>query len=337
MLKLLKQSDLSDPDWASFVENHPQGNIFQTPDFFGLNRFVDGINPFVFGVEEDQKIVALVTGLIIYNGRFFKTFTSRAIITGGPLIIPGDEQSTQKILSFLLRILRAELRYKVIYTQFRNLWDWEAYKTIFSEQGFTFEDHLDIHIDLRTTEDVLWSRVSRDRKKSIKKGANHLKVEEIEKREELYPEVYLLLKNVYARIKLPLPDENYFFNIFRELRTKNHIKIFGAFNEVTLIGVRVVLCYKQKIYDWYAGADDRFLIYRPNDVLPWTAIKWGIDQNYAMFDFGGAGKPGIPYGVREYKIKFGGQLVNLGRFTSIHKKVFYKLGVFGLKLYKIKV
>ena len=35
--------------------------------------------------------------------------------------------------------------------------------------------------------------------------------------------------------------------------------------------------------------------------------------------FGGAGKPDKPYGVRDYKLKFGGQLVNWGRFEKVHK------------------
>lgn len=335
MLKLIKQTELSDKDWSSFVDNHQYGNIFQTPDFFKLNRNVDGISPFVYGIEDDQQLVALVTGLIIYNGRFFKSFTSRAIITGGPLVKSGDKQRTQSILTFLLNALCSELKNKVIYTQFRNLWDWEDYKVQFSSQGFNLDEHLDIHIDLRTSEDHLWDSVSRDRKKSIKKGTNNLRIEEIEKCEELYPEIYSLLKQVYTRIKLPLPAGSYFFNIFRHFSARGYIKIFGAFKDEVLIGVRVILCYKQNLYDWYAGADDKLLIYRPNDILPWAAIKWGITNKYNLFDFGGAGRPGIPYGVRDYKLKFGGQLINLGRFTSIHKKFFFQIGVLGLKLYKI--
>ncbi len=88
------------------------------------------------------------------------------------------------------------------------------------------------------------------------------------------------------------------------------------------------------IYDWYAGADDSYLEYRPNDILSWSILKWGIKNNYEVFDFGGAGKPNVPYGVRDYKLKFGGELVNFGRFEIIHKPSVFKSGKIGLHIYK---
>jgi len=49
----------------------------------------------------------------------------------------------------------------------------------------------------------------------------------------------------------------------------------------------------------------------------------------------GAGKPDEDYGVREFKSKFGGELVNYGRFIRINNPFYYKLGELGLKiLYK---
>lgn len=101
-----------------------------------------------------------------------------------------------------------------------------------------------------------------------------------------------------------------------------------------MIGVRIVLCYKELIYDWFAGADEKYLRYRPNDILPWEVMKWGSLNGYKVFDFGGAGIPNVPYGVRDYKLKFGGELVNFGRFENIHKPILMKIGKFGLRVYK---
>ena len=44
-----------------------------------------------------------------------------------------------------------------------------------------------------------------------------------------------------------------------------------------------------------------------------------------IFDFGGAGKPVVHYGVRDYKMKFGGKLVNYGRLTLVHNPIKMKL------------
>ena len=46
----------------------------------------------------------------------------------------------------------------------------------------------------------------------------------------------------------------------------------------------------------------------------------------------GAGSSDEDYGVREFKSKFGGKLVNYGRFIKINNKLLYKIGKMGLKV-----
>jgi lipid II:glycine glycyltransferase (peptidoglycan interpeptide bridge formation enzyme) len=49
----------------------------------------------------------------------------------------------------------------------------------------------------------------------------------------------------------------------------------------------------------------------------WHILKWGAENHYCIYDFGGAGKPGEHYGVRDFKAKFGGELVCYGRNTWV--------------------
>ena len=46
------------------------------------------------------------------------------------------------------------------------------------------------------------------------------------------------------------------------------------------------------------------------------------------------GKPNQHYGVRDYKLKFGGKLVNFGRYEIVHKKHLFKIGKIGYYLFK---
>jgi len=48
----------------------------------------------------------------------------------------------------------------------------------------------------------------------------------------------------------------------------------------------------------------------------------------------GAGKPDESYGVREFKAKFGGNLVEHGRFEMIFNKYLYHIGIIGVKFLK---
>ena len=49
------------------------------------------------------------------------------------------------------------------------------------------------------------------------------------------------------------------------------------------------------------------------------------EERFKSFDFGGAGKPDVPYGVRDHKLKFGGQMVEYGRFEKINNKLVYSI------------
>jgi lipid II:glycine glycyltransferase (peptidoglycan interpeptide bridge formation enzyme) len=46
----------------------------------------------------------------------------------------------------------------------------------------------------------------------------------------------------------------------------------------------------------------------------------------------GAGAPDQDYGVREFKARFGGELVNYGRFIRINNKFLFNLGKCGMKI-----
>ena len=88
------------------------------------------------------------------------------------------------------------------------------------------------------------------------------------------------------------------------------------------------------MYDWYVGTDPNYNKYYPNDFLPYKIMDWGINHDYKLFDFGGAGTPDISYGVRDFKVKFGGELVNLCRFKRINNKVLWYFSNFGFRLFR---
>jgi dTDP-D-glucose 4,6-dehydratase len=71
-----------------------------------------------------------------------------------------------------------------------------------------------------------------------------------------------------------------------------------------------------------------------NELLKWHILHWGAENGYRVYDFGGAGKPDEPYGVRDFKAKFGGELVNFGRNICIHAPTRLKLSQAGYRLFR---
>ena len=96
----------------------------------------------------------------------------------------------------------------------------------------------------------------------------------------------------------------------------------------------IALIYNDCVYDLYAGSKKEHYKNYPNDLIPWEVFKWGRKNGYSIFDFGGAGKPDVPYGVRDYKKKFGGEFVNFGRFENIHSKNLFKISKLGYETWK---
>jgi len=319
--------------WSDFVHNHPDGNIFQTPEMYEVYKKTKNYEPIIVCIRDNNKnINGILLAVIQKEGSgFIGKLTSRSIIWGGPLIKDNDPLVLDKILKKYNKIVNS----KVIFTQFRNIKDLTHFKPIFKKNGYKFEDHLDIINNLELSENELWENLSRDRKKSIKLALKSLVIKDISNDKKMILESYKVIKTVYERIKLPIPHISLFYNIYDILNKKKYLKTFAAFHCDKLVGVRMVLCYKNLIYDWYAGSNDSYLKYRPNDILPWMIIKWGKENGFKRFDFGGAGKPNKPYGVREYKIKFGGEVVNYGRFIKIHNFILFLIGILGLKIYKL--
>ncbi len=226
------------------------------------------------------------------------------------------------------------MRKDVVYTEIRNHWDTTELKSSFNELNYEYSDHLDIRIDLLKTETELWEELNSARRKQIsrarKRGTTFIEMDL--KNTDHLKKAYSLVWDTYKKINLPVPAPNLFDAAIRHMNELSYLKIFSACFENDIIAVRYILCFKNTLYDWYTGSDKNHLDKYPNDLLPWEILLWGKQNGFQEFDFGGAGKPDKPYSVRDYKIKFGGKLINLGRYQKIYKPLIMKISMLGFKM-----
>lgn len=317
----------------SAIFQFSEKSIFQSVQIFQVWKKTKNHIPF-FTVLENEKgeiIASLLAVIQKENQGFVGKFSSRSIVIGKPIYPAGDIL----LLDLLLKAYNRYVSGKVIYSQFRNLSDYLLKeKDVFKKNGFSYEAHLDIIHNLDIPLDKQFSALHKGRRKNIRRAERA----EIEFREIIddneYNIAYDLVRSTYNRVKLPMPDKTLFTESHQQLVKQNILKTFVAVSNKEIIGCRMVLCYGDVIYDWYAGASDKHLDKYPNDFLPWKIMEWGSLNEYKYFDFGGAGKPGVPYGVRDHKLKFGGNLVEFGRFKKVHNKPLMKLGEVGFKIYK---
>ena len=129
---------------------------------------------------------------------------------------------------------------------------------------------------------------------------------------------YRLLVDVYRRARVPLVSPTMFAAARAELHARGMLRIVTAQLDERVVAARFLLLYKSRIVDWYAGSDRSFASYSPTEYLVWDGAAMGREHGYEVFDFGGAGRPDEPYGPREFKSKFGGELVGFGRDVLVH-------------------
>jgi serine/alanine adding enzyme len=311
---------ISNPEaqiWEQFVYDHPQGNIFQSPDIAAVYKKTKYYTPVtIAAVDADSNtILSLLNGVIIkeFDRFFFERFTARSIITGGPLFL--DNEAGRISVKKIMEYYDSKFGKEVVYTETRNLWDIKEQIIL---PGYEYEDHLNYLIDLTAGDQKIWTKLSKARKYGINKSKKMgVEIHEMNTSDEL-PILYNLLAETYKKARHPLADISLFNSLFSVLLPKKRVKIFFAKHEENYIGAIIILIYKNKIYDLYSCSKVEYSHYYPSDRLVWHVLEWGSANHYSVFDFMGAGKPQEKYGVRDFKKQFGGTLVNFGRLKKIH-------------------
>jgi lipid II:glycine glycyltransferase (peptidoglycan interpeptide bridge formation enzyme) len=107
------------------------------------------------------------------------------------------------------------------------------------------------------------------------------------------------------------------------------------YNNDIIGGIMCPITAGKVIYEWYVvGLDSKYDGVYPSVLATWAPIDYALKNRLHYFDFMGAGKPEADYGVREFKAKFGGKMVNYGRFERINNRLLYQFGKFGIGLLK---
>ena len=318
--------------WDEFVHNHLHGNIFQTTDMAEVYRQTKNYDPIsLAAVDSDSgKMLAVVQAVVIREmGGLFGSFSARSVIQGGPLFVEGKDglEAVAKLMEHYDDVVRK----KVVYTQIRNMWDTQGIGDTLGLLGYTHEEHLNFMIDLDRSSEEIWRNIH----KSRRKGINRAEKTGISIRKMEYPaelgECYNLIEETYKNVNMPLADVTLFKAVYDILSPIDVADFYIATQDGKSVGTRMTLKYNGEVHDWYAGSlkDAAYV----DEALVWHILKENAGTQ-EVFDFGGAGHPQKPYGVREFKRRFGGEEVNFGRYRTVHSKSKKRIAEAGFNVYK---
>jgi serine/alanine adding enzyme len=328
MLDILTTNDINYDVWSKFVFSHPHGNIFHTPELFSVFQKTKFQDPDVlFAMNDRNQILALLPTVTLSSSKpFLSVFTRRNIAYGSLLVTENKQHASavDKLISIYLQKISLK---KSIYTELRNYCNLTHLRKMLLSYKFVYFDYLNYLIPLELPFEIMLQRISRSTRKKIRKETTKPLLEMITVQSaDLIPVCYQILKSTYHHNHVPLADISLFVNAFKELMPKGMIKITLARYQDRFIATSVDLLYKKTIYGWYGGFDRAYARLLPNEMIMWHLLVWGAENGYRWYDFGGAGRPTEKYGVRDFKAKFGGNLVNFGRFSCIHDCFRYHIG-----------
>jgi lipid II:glycine glycyltransferase (peptidoglycan interpeptide bridge formation enzyme) len=325
-MEVIINKEVNIQKWNQLLGESSFTSPFQTPEFYHFFNSLGGFSADVFAVEDEGKFKSIVVVTVQKESGLKSFFSRRGIVYGGIVVLEDSAGCIDNLLNYISDYYSK----KLIYLEIRNYFNYSIYKDVLQQNNFNYTEWLNFH--LNTSDEVSMKKAMsssrlRQIKKAIKSGVEWREAETIEEVSSFYS----ILENLYHnKIKKPLLPRDFFLDFYKQEIGK-YLLIF--FNEKIIGGIMCPIMPEKAIYEFYVcGFDKEFKDQYPSVMATWAAMEYANQNNISIFDFMGAGKPDEDYGVRDFKARFGGELVEYGRFTRILNPLLFNVGKLGLKI-----
>lgn len=331
-MEIKTDGSINSIEWNRFSKTNRFATPFQSYEFYVLFKDYEFYRTKAYAVIEGDSVLALCVVTLIHERGLMSRLTRRAIVFGGPLLI--EDEIGIEALRFLLAYMKRDIKRKAIYVETRNFGDYSFFKNEFFVGGWNYLNYLDIVIDiLNISKEELLKNISGNRRREIMSSVQMGAVYREAVTEEEVEKVYQILKELYrTKVLLPLPGPDFFLKLFSSPIGKVFVVVH---NDIVIGGSFCIMEEAGAIYTmYYCGIRDYERKIYPSHLAIMAAIEFGISRSLKAVDLMGAGRPEVSYGVRDYKLQFGGELVEYGRYLLVLHPVAYRLGKLGLDLIK---
>jgi serine/alanine adding enzyme len=330
-MKILQGDQVPIDSWTVLLEKSPFSSPFQTPEYYNLFKAQPYSDAEVIALDEHGQLEALCVITLQFERGLKSYFSRRAIIYGGPLLYPvtGSEN-----ISILFKAIEKRIQYRSIYLEIRNYFDLSSFSSSLQKTGFEYTPWLNFQLVVSDLNQVL-TEMSNSRSRQIKKAIRQgVKWKVAENKEEIVV-FYSILKRLYSeKIKKPLFPLDFFLRFFN---SKLGVFLLIMYQGKIIGGIVCPVLKEKSLYEFYVcGLDQEYKEQYPSVMATWAAIEYGNQNRISFFDFMGAGSPVEKYGVREFKSRFGGTLVEYGRYIKILNPILYFMGKTALKILSMK-
>jgi serine/alanine adding enzyme len=320
----------------AFIEDQSFRTVFQSPAYYHFYRQVALFDPLYLIVrDENGRISGSLLAVMIREGNGVLALMSRrCVVYGGPIVA----KDNALVVSVLLAALNKHVSSKALFTQFRNFRAWPVdVMEVFGRNGYIFRERLNLLVDISVGDQII-KGFSESRRRQLRRalaaGVEVVAARDENEVEQLYKMLYMLYRH---RVKKPLPPLVYFTHFFNyHVKNNTGVVLLVKAGGELIGGIVSPVTPGYSISELYVcGLDKEFPHYHPSVVATWAAMDYGNKMGLEVFDFMGLGRPDVPYGVRDFKLRFGGEQVNFGRFARRNNKLLYLVAEMGYNFWRM--
>ncbi len=323
-------NQISIEKWSSFVDKHPKGTFFHTYDFYEAFQSLQNLSSHIIILTDSDLNILALSVFVIFEESGLKSYLSRRAISMGPILSVDDNP---ELKNKLLSEINIYLKGKVIYFELRNVAAAD-FSERYSSFGYNVRKHVNIKLNLNVSEQNLFDSFTSSARNKIRRAEqNELIFKELDAETDL-SELFDLMSSVYQRIKLPFFSKDDFYSIVKTINSKGKLWIAGVYNKTRLVSSMILTQNKDELYSWYLATSRNPKEVGATDFLVWNILKLAKEKNIGVYNWGGAGYPSTPYGVRDFKSKFSGDTYEDVRLVKVYKPIIYCLGQFYIKYLK---
>lgn len=301
--------------WDDFVRSHPHGSVFHTAGMCRAFNQTRKYRSLALAAQDDSgKIQAMIAPVRVDAiSSLTRALTSRAVMFAEPLCSPEPESAIA--VRRLLSRHDSNVCHSTLYTEVRSMHAAVKECPILEQANYKPHAFLNYVIDLSQSKEQLWRNVGKQMRGNIRRSFNRGVEIDMGNSPELQRRAYAQIHQSLRRAMVPCPSSQLFEAVCRELGGVLQVRVAHIHGRD--VAGTISLAWGDRFFAWYGGTN-RPRCLHPFACIVWDEIQWAHDHGLQRYDFGGAGEPNRYYGPREFKSRFHGDLVQIGRCRKVY-------------------
>ena len=273
----IKHIDCQDPKWANFVYNHSGAEVFHHPAWIKLIAECYGYCSFVIVAQNSEGNI--VGGLPVVDVKSWLTGHRWVSLPFSDFCPPIFQDNA--VLKFMLEYLIGQYKQRLIpMVEIR-------YSVTQQDSIHQFSEYFRHTLKLNNDPDIVYysfdkTRVREPIRQAMKRG---VEIRQATCKQDILTFYHMLVKT-RQHLGVPVQPMRYFELLWDNIIDQDLGFLLLAFSGNTPIGGTVCLNFKNILTAKYNASTPENWRLRANNLLYWSAIKWGCEHGYQVFDWG---------------------------------------------------